>query len=116
MDEVEPLLQACGFQSIQVVLKEESKDFIKNWLPGSNAEQYVVSANITARKPGGAADVAETVEAQAEMKVPELASTELEVASKQPESSQQLEATSEKLQEEEEQQPVEEPAAAQGGC
>ena len=32
--------------------KEESKEFIKDWLPGSGAEDYVVSANVTAYKPG----------------------------------------------------------------
>ena len=51
MDDVEPLLEACGFIDRKVILKEESKNFIKNWLPGSGAEDYVVSANITARKP-----------------------------------------------------------------
>lgn len=51
MDDVEPLLEACGFIDRKVILKEESKNFIKNWLPGSGAEDYVVSANITATKP-----------------------------------------------------------------
>lgn len=51
MDSVEPTLKACGFTDIKVVCKEESKDFIKNWLPGSGCENFVVSANITATKP-----------------------------------------------------------------
>jgi hypothetical protein len=46
------MLEACGFVDIKVDLKEESKDFIKDWLPGSGCEDYVVSAAITGRKPG----------------------------------------------------------------
>lgn len=51
MDDVEPTLQASGFTETVVKLKEESRDFIKDWLPGSGCEKYVVSANITAVKP-----------------------------------------------------------------
>lgn len=47
------MLRASGFSDVNVVLKEESKEFIAQWLPGSACEQYVVSANITATKPGG---------------------------------------------------------------
>jgi hypothetical protein len=45
------MLERAGFVSVEVVLKEESKDFIKKWLPGSGCEDFVISANITARKP-----------------------------------------------------------------
>jgi len=48
---VEPLLKSAGFENVVVKLKEESREFIKNWLPGSGCEKYVVSADITARKP-----------------------------------------------------------------
>ena len=48
---MEPLLKASGFIEVVVKLKEESRDFIKNWLPGSGCENFVVSAEITARKP-----------------------------------------------------------------
>jgi arsenite methyltransferase len=51
VDEVEPLLRASGFVNIKMDLKEESREFIKEWLPGSGCENYVVSANITAYKP-----------------------------------------------------------------
>lgn len=34
-----------------VAVKPESRETIKNWLPGSNAEDYVVSADIVAFKP-----------------------------------------------------------------
>jgi len=40
------------------VPKPSSRTFIKEWLPGSGAEDFVVSANVTATKPGGAAAAA----------------------------------------------------------
>lgn len=43
-------LKGAGFIDINVDLKEESREVIKQWLPGSGAEDYVVSAEITARK------------------------------------------------------------------
>ena len=45
------MLVDAGFERVSVVEKEESKEFIKDWLPGSGAEDYVVSANVTAYKP-----------------------------------------------------------------
>jgi hypothetical protein len=44
------MLLAAGFASVDIVLKEASRDFIKEWIPGSGAEDYIVSANITAWK------------------------------------------------------------------
>jgi hypothetical protein len=37
--------------NIEIEAKEESKHVISQWLPGSKAEEYVVSAGITAMKP-----------------------------------------------------------------
>lgn len=48
-------MQAAGFTDCKVVEKPSSRTFIKEWLPGSGAEDYVVSANVTATKPGGVA-------------------------------------------------------------
>ena len=45
------MLVEAGFEDVRVEEKEESKEFIKDWLPGSGAEDYVVSANVTAYKP-----------------------------------------------------------------
>lgn len=45
------MMADAGFVDVQVELKEESREFIKDWLPGSGCEDYVVSANVTARKP-----------------------------------------------------------------
>jgi len=50
---VEPLLKSLGFVNVSVTLKEESRDYIKNWLPNSGCENYVVSASVTGRKPSG---------------------------------------------------------------
>ena len=44
------MLVDAGFERVSVVEKEESKEFIKDWLPGSGAEDDVVSANVTAYK------------------------------------------------------------------
>ena len=35
----------------KIEIKEESREIISQWMPGSGAEDYVVSANIQARKP-----------------------------------------------------------------
>lgn len=49
--EVEMMLKKAGFNAINIKPKDESKNFIKNWLPESNMENYVVSAIIEAFKP-----------------------------------------------------------------
>jgi hypothetical protein len=45
------MLKAAGFRDVFVQLKEESREFIKDWMPGSGAEDFIVAANITATKP-----------------------------------------------------------------
>ena len=45
------MLIDAGFADVRVVEKAESREFIKDWLPGSGAEDFVVSANVTATKP-----------------------------------------------------------------
>lgn len=47
------MLLTAGFADVSITLKPESKDVIKNWIPGSGAEKFVCSADITAYKPGG---------------------------------------------------------------
>lgn len=47
---LESYLKGAGFADIIVDIKEESREVIKQWLPGSGAEDYVVSANIHGRK------------------------------------------------------------------
>lgn len=53
VDEVDAHLRAAGFEGIRVVVREESRAFIRDWIPGSKAEEYVASATIEAKKPSG---------------------------------------------------------------
>lgn len=49
--ELESLLQQSGFTHITIEPIDESKEFIKDWVPGANFEDYIVSAVIKAMKP-----------------------------------------------------------------
>ncbi len=51
VEEVKAMLKGAGFSSVEVNLREESRSFIKDWAPGSGAENFVVSAEIRAVKP-----------------------------------------------------------------
>ncbi len=51
VDEVETMLRAAGFVDIDIHAKEESREFIREWEPGTRLEDYVLSANICATKP-----------------------------------------------------------------
>ena len=48
---VRNLLHAAGFESIRVDVQEASREFIRDWMPGSGVENYVASATIEAVKP-----------------------------------------------------------------
>jgi arsenite methyltransferase len=50
LESLDDYLKQAGFKNIQLNLKEESREVIKQWLPGSGAENYVISAEITAKK------------------------------------------------------------------
>jgi arsenite methyltransferase len=49
--DLEAMLKAVGFVDIKIEPKDSSRQFIKDWVPGKRFEDYVLSANITARKP-----------------------------------------------------------------
>jgi len=49
--DIENIMTETGFEQIKIILKEESRIFIRTWLPDSHAEDYVVSATIEAIKP-----------------------------------------------------------------
>lgn len=51
--ELQAILEASGFEKINIAPKDESKDFIKDWAPGRGVEEYVLAATIEAVKPGG---------------------------------------------------------------
>ena len=45
------MLVAAGFHDIKITVKENGRDIVKDWIPGSGAENYVTSAYVTATKP-----------------------------------------------------------------
>lgn len=51
VDELEAWMKASGFIDINIVPKDESKEFIKDWAPGQGVEDFVLSAYIEAVKP-----------------------------------------------------------------
>ncbi len=53
VDEVEEMLRAAGFVDIDIRAKEDSREFIREWQPGTKLEDYVLSASMTATKPRG---------------------------------------------------------------
>jgi len=51
IEEIQSIMQKAGFDQIRIELKPESRMFIRDWIPGSNIEDYVLSATIEAVKP-----------------------------------------------------------------
>ena len=52
VEDTEALLKEAGFEGIRITPKNESQELIREWMPGSNVGDYVVSAYIEAVKPG----------------------------------------------------------------
>lgn len=50
INDLQSMMEQAGFKDIKIEPKDESRDFIKDWAPGSNIEDYVISANIQATK------------------------------------------------------------------
>ncbi|GAA4868065.1 arsenite methyltransferase [Paenibacillus vulneris] len=51
VDELKTMLTQSGFKDVVVEPKEESRAFIKDWVPGSKVEDYLASAVIKGVKP-----------------------------------------------------------------
>lgn len=51
VESIQSLLKAAGFEDIRIDVKPESREFIRDWMPGTGAENYVASATIEALKP-----------------------------------------------------------------
>jgi len=51
VDELQVMLEQANFTEVHVTPKDESREFISDWVPGSGVEDYVVSAHIEAIKP-----------------------------------------------------------------
>jgi SAM-dependent methyltransferase len=51
IEDLEEMMHAAGFVEVRIQPKDESRDFIRDWAPGHNVTDYVVSASIEALKP-----------------------------------------------------------------
>lgn len=51
VETIRELLREAGFEDVRVEVNAKSADFIRDWMPGGNADRYVASAAIEARKP-----------------------------------------------------------------
>ena len=51
IDHLEAMLRETGFHQIRIQPKDESRQFIREWVPGRNIEDFIVSATIEAVKP-----------------------------------------------------------------
>ena len=51
ISEIEEMLTEVGFTEIRLSPKDESRAFIRDWAPGTDIADYVVSATIEAAKP-----------------------------------------------------------------
>lgn len=54
--ELEQMLTEAGFSEIRIVPRDESRAFIKDWMPGAGVENFIVSATIEAKKPAATRD------------------------------------------------------------
>jgi SAM-dependent methyltransferase len=51
VEDLHAMLEQASFTEIRITPKDESREFISDWVPGSGVEDYVVSAHIEAVKP-----------------------------------------------------------------
>jgi len=51
VDELAVMIKAAGFTDVRIDPKEESRSFVRDWVPGKGIENYVLSATIEAVKP-----------------------------------------------------------------
>jgi arsenite methyltransferase len=51
IDDLEAVMGGAGFRGIRIAPKDESRQFIRDWVPGRGVDDYVVSATIEAVKP-----------------------------------------------------------------
>ena len=51
ISDLESILYEAGFEDVSLTIKEESKEVIAGWMPGSGAEEFVASAKVCAVKP-----------------------------------------------------------------
>jgi hypothetical protein len=49
--DIERMLTEAGFVDVRVTPKDASREMVREWMPGTRAENYVLSATIEASKP-----------------------------------------------------------------
>lgn len=54
VEQIETWLEQAGFMDVRVTPQLESRDLVASWAPGRGIENFVASATLEARKPGGA--------------------------------------------------------------
>jgi arsenite methyltransferase len=52
VDDLKHFLTESGFTGVRIEVKPGSREFIRDWMPGSGSEDFIASAAITATKPG----------------------------------------------------------------
>jgi arsenite methyltransferase len=52
-EELHSMLTDAGFTDVRIDLRSESRAFIRDWIPGSGAEEYIASGAIQAVRPTG---------------------------------------------------------------
>lgn len=65
------LLTDAGFVDVEIKIKENAKEFIKDWMPGSGAEEVITSAYVTATKPACSQGVRDNIRPPAPAPEPE---------------------------------------------
>ena len=51
IDNLEQIIEKAGFKDISICPRDESRGMIREWVPGSKLDDYIVSASIEAKKP-----------------------------------------------------------------
>ena len=51
LDDLKGMLRDAGFVDMRIQPKDESRTFIREWVPGTNIADYLLSATIEAGKP-----------------------------------------------------------------
>ena len=53
VEQIETWLAQTGFIDVRVTPQPESRELVASWAPGRGIENFVASATVEARKPGG---------------------------------------------------------------
>lgn len=53
IDALQEMLEEAGFVDVTIEPKDESREFIREWAPQAVVDEYIRSASIQAKKPGG---------------------------------------------------------------